>query len=132
LQIDIAAHHIDVTEPIRELVRERSEHLLRFFDGVSTLHVTLTAEKERRIAEVVANISHGPPVVGKAVAEDDVLAAIHDACEKVETQLRRHKDRIRDHRERHGPARPAPADQGGAEDEASLEDDEVSEGHDSG
>ncbi|MFW6161918.1 MAG: ribosome hibernation-promoting factor, HPF/YfiA family [Planctomycetota bacterium] len=131
MQIDIAAHHMDVTEPIRELIQERAEHLLRFFDGVATIHVTLTAEKERRIAEVVANISHGPPAIGKAVTED-VRTAIHDACEKVETQLRRHKDKIRDHRDRRSPGRPAPPGQAGGEPEGSPQDDERSEGHDSG
>lgn len=99
VRIQIAAHHVELTESLRDLIQERSEHLMRFFDGVSTIHVMVGAEKARRVAEFVAHVSHGADVVAKAEAET-LESAVHDAAEKMETQLRRHKDRIRDRRDR--------------------------------
>ena len=110
--MQIAGHSAHISDGFRDLIHDRAEHLIRIFDGITTIHVTVTVEKERRIAEIVANVSHGAPVVGKAVA-DDLGAAFHEAVEHVETQLRRHKDRIRDHRGR-GPqaaSAPGPADE---------------------
>ena len=100
LRVQIAAHHVHVGERMREVIQERSEHLMRFFDGVTTIHVTVSAEKERRIAEFVANVSGGSQVVAKAVAEG-LSVAVHEAAERMETQLRRHKDRIRQHHRAH-------------------------------
>jgi len=128
LRVQVAAHHVHVSESIRELIQDRADHLLRFFDGVSTVDVTLSAEKERRIAEFVVNVSHGAPAVGKAVA-DGLAVAIHEAAEKVETQLRRHKDRIRGHRDRDTEPERRPAE---AEDNGEPETDEASEGDDVG
>ena len=126
MRVQIAAHHVEVTGPIRQLVEGRADHLMRFFDGVTTIHVTLRAEKERRAAEFVANVSHGAPIVAKAEAES-LSAAIHGAVERMETQLRRYKDRIRDHRA-HEPE-PAATEPGAedAEDEWELEEDETSD-----
>ena len=104
VRVQIAAHNVEVTDAVRELVHERAGHLMRFFDGLSTVHVTLGAEKERRLAEFVAHVSHGAPLVSRAEGAT-LSAAIHEAAEKVETQIRRHKDRIRDHHERQGGVR---------------------------
>lgn len=128
LRVQVAARHVDVSEGIRELIQERADHLLRIFGGVSTIHVTLSAEKERRIVEFVANVSHGAPAVGKAEA-DDLAVAIHEAAEKVGTQLRRHKDRIRGHRDRDIEPERRPAE---AEENGEPETDEASEGDDVG
>lgn len=97
MPIQIAAHHVEVTACLRERISEKATHMRRIFDGITTLHVTVTAEKERRTAELVANVSHGAPVVAKVTAAS-LDAAIQEVFEKVEAQLRRHKDKIRDHR----------------------------------
>jgi len=127
VRIQIAAHHFHVGDRLREVIEERCDHLMRFFDGVTTIHVTLNTEKERRIAELVANVSHGAPVVAKAIA-DDMYVAVHEAAEKVEKQLRRHKDKIRDRRGREAePGEPA-AEEPATDDELRPDPDEVSEG----
>ena len=104
MPIRVFAHHMELTEDTRRHVTERAEHIRRIFDGISTVHVTLDAEKERRTAEVVANVSHGAPVVSRHTAVT-VTEAVDEAFRKVEAQLRKHKDKIRDHRVRE-PAAP--------------------------
>ncbi|MFP4056101.1 MAG: ribosome hibernation-promoting factor, HPF/YfiA family [Candidatus Brocadiia bacterium] len=116
MQIELSAHHLEVTDELRGYVQHLADRLEHFFDGVLCLHVTLQAEKERRIAELVANVSHGPAVVAK-VSTDNAYASLHKAADKVEAQLRKHKDKIRDHHHRGPQAAPggAPGAQGPAE-----------------
>jgi putative sigma-54 modulation protein len=90
---------MSVPRELRGYVEHIADRLRHFFDGITSLHLSLRAEKERRVAELVVNVSHGAPVVAKATT-NNLYAAIHMAAEKVETQLRKHKDKIRDHRPR--------------------------------
>jgi len=107
--IQVFANHMHLGDEARQRVVEKAEHIRRIFDGVLTVHVTLDAEKERRVAEIVANVSHGAPVVAR-VTTQNLNEAVDLAFDKVEAQLRKHKDRIRDRRPReHGAATPAAA-----------------------
>ncbi|MBM4031154.1 MAG: ribosome-associated translation inhibitor RaiA [Planctomycetes bacterium] len=99
MAIQVRAHHMELAAETRERVTEKAEHLRRIFDGVLTVHVTLDAEKERRFVEIVANVSHGAPVVARATTLN-LNEAIELAFDKAEAQLRKHKDRIRDRRMR--------------------------------
>ena len=108
MPIRVFAHHVDLTDDLRRRVTEKAEHIRRIFDGIVTVHITLDAEKERRMVEVVANFSHGAPVVSR-VTTQNFTEAIELAFDKIEAQLRKHKDKLRDRRVReHGAAaRPA-------------------------
>ena len=97
--IRVFAHHVELSEDMRLHVVEKAEHLRRIFDGMFTVRVTLEAEKERRVAEVMANVSHGAPVVTR-VTTQNLLEAVDLAFHKIEAQLRKHKDKLRDHRVR--------------------------------
>lgn len=125
--MQIATHKAHLSDELRDLIHDRAEHLIRIFGGITTVHVTVGVEKERRTAEIVANVSHGAPVVGKAVA-DTLGAAFHEAVEHVETQLRRHKDRIRDHRGREPQPASAPEPADEEEWQPDLGTDETGEG----
>jgi len=98
--IRVFGHHVELTPELRGRVTEKAEHLRRIFDGIVTVHVTLDAEKERRMVEIVANVSHGAPVVTR-VTTQDFHEAIDLAFTKIEAQLRKHKDKLRDRRVRH-------------------------------
>lgn len=106
MPIQVFAHHMELSEETRERVRAKAEHIRRIFDGVLTVHVTLDQEKERRMVEIVAKVSHGAPVVAR-VTTQNLNEAIELAFDKVEAQLRKHKDKIRDRRPRvRGETRP--------------------------
>lgn len=99
MPIRVFAHHVELSEDMRLHVVEKAEHLRRIFNGMFTVRVTLEAEKERRVAEVTANVSHGAPVVTR-VTTQNLLEAVDLAFHKIEAQLRKHKDKLRDHRVR--------------------------------
>lgn len=110
MKIEIAGHNLEITDDIRSYATEKAEGLSHFFNGITSVHVMLMAEKERRIAEVVANISHGAPIIGRVAVEgENVYTAINLAADKVEAQLRKHKEKIRERRIREAAPEPPEA-----------------------
>ena len=117
MPIQVFAHHMELSDDTRQRVTEKAQHIRRIFDGVVTVHVTLGVEKERRFVEIVANVSHGSPVVAR-VTTQNLQEAIELAFDKVEAQLRKHKEKVRDHRVREQAAAGAPEAAPDADEEA--------------
>ncbi|NQT89141.1 ribosome-associated translation inhibitor RaiA [bacterium] len=99
MHIEIAAHHQHVSDDLRGYVDHIAERFTHIFDGLIGLHLTLGSQKDRREAELVLNVSHGEPIIAKAT-NGNLYAAIHTAADRVEKQLRRHKEKVRDHHAR--------------------------------
>ena len=96
MHIEIAAHHQHVSDDLRGYVDHIAERLLHIFDGLIALHLTIGSQKDDREAELVVSINHGKPIVAKA-SNGNLYAAIHTAADRVEKQLRKHKEKLRDH-----------------------------------
>ena len=99
MHIEIASHQLSVSEELRGYVEHIAERLLHIFDGLIGLQVTLDCQKEHRLAELIVTVSHGEPIIAKAT-NGNLYAAIHTAADRVEKQLRRHKEKLRNHHAR--------------------------------
>ncbi len=95
MQINLTGHHIDVTEPLRDYVYEKFQRLERHFTHVIEAHVVLTVEKLRHKAEASMRVS-GNHLFADAV-EEDMYAAIDGLVDKLDRQVVRHKEKIKDH-----------------------------------
>lgn len=95
MQISVTGHHIDVTNALRNYVESKFERLERHFDHVTDVHVILGIEKINKKAEATVQISGA-----KLFAEDhqeDMYAAIDGLIDKLDRQVRKHKEKIKDH-----------------------------------
>ena len=92
--ITITGRHIEISDPIRELLTERLGHACKLLDKISSTHVTISVEKNRHIVEVVIH-SHGATLQAKEETHD-MYASIDQAVDKIETQAKRLKERIKD------------------------------------
>lgn len=95
MQISVTGHHLDVTEALKNYVESKFEKLERHFDHVTDVHVILGVEKISHKAEATVQISGA-----KLFAEDqqeDMYAAIDGLIDKLDRQVRKHKDKITDH-----------------------------------
>jgi putative sigma-54 modulation protein len=93
MKVRITARHCDPDAELRRHVEEKVSHLGRYFDRVDEAHVVLEAEGHRQIAEVIVHASR--TVVSSKQAAEDLRSAFDLAVDKVERQIRRHKDRVR-------------------------------------
>ena len=95
MQIDVTGHHVELTDPLRNYVSEKFERLERHFDHVTDVHVILSVEKLRHKAEATMHISGGKLFADST--EADMYAAIHGLTDKLDRQIKKHKEKITNH-----------------------------------
>ncbi|MEE8527814.1 MAG: ribosome-associated translation inhibitor RaiA [Gammaproteobacteria bacterium] len=98
MQLSLTGHHIEITPALRDYVDNKLERLERHFDQVTTAHCVLTVEKLRHKAEATINVSGGR-IFADAV-EGDMYAAIDGLIDKLDRQIKKHKEKLTDHHAR--------------------------------
>ncbi|MEE9355610.1 MAG: ribosome-associated translation inhibitor RaiA [Methylococcaceae bacterium] len=96
MQISITGHHLEVTDSLKSYVETKFQKLERHFDHVTDVHVILGVEKLNQKAEATVQISGA-----KLFAEDhqeDMYAAIDSLVDKLDRQVKKHKEKISNHR----------------------------------
>lgn len=95
MQINLTGHHVEITDALRSFVNEKFEKLTRHFDHINNVHVILSVEKLRQKAEAKLNVNGGELF---ADCEDgDMYAAIDMLIDKLDRQVKKHKEMIRGH-----------------------------------
>ena len=98
MQLDVSGHHVEVTPALREYVRSKMDKVSRHFDLVSDAHCILTVEKLRHKAEATISVN-GAKIYADAT-EEDMYAAIDGLVDKLDRQVRKHKEKLVDHHAR--------------------------------
>jgi len=98
MQINIAGHHVDLTDSLRDYVENKLEKLERHFDQVVDVNVILSVEKLRQKAEATVHLS-GTNVFAEDTQED-MYAAIDGLIDKLDRQVKKHKEKITNHHKR--------------------------------
>ena len=96
MQINLTGHHVDITDALRQYVQTKIERLERHFDSVTNVHVVLSVEKLQQKAEATMHMS-GADVFADSVHED-MYAAIDALVDKLDRQVKKHKEKLKDHR----------------------------------
>jgi len=91
----IHGNHVEVTPALRDYVQGKLNRIERHFDQVIDANVQLTVEKLRQRAEITLRM-RGNNIHVESV-DDDMYAAIDMLVDKLDRQVLRHKDRIKDH-----------------------------------
>jgi len=121
MQIAVTFRHIEAGEGIRDYVRDRVEKLQRYLENPREVHVVLSAEKFRHIAEMTV-IADGLTLNSQG-RDSDLYTAIDQMVEKVERQVR--ERRGKDKRKRSSARPPLASPEGEGEDFEGKEDQEV-------
>lgn len=95
MQINISGHHVEITDSLNSYVNEKITRLERHFDHVIDIQVILTVEKLRHKAEATLHVSRNN-IYAEAV-EEDMYAAIDALVDKLDRQVIKHKEKIKDH-----------------------------------
>jgi len=100
MQINLTGHHVELTPPLHEYVNNKIGRLERHFDHVTDIHVVLSVEKLRHKAEATMHVSGGT-LFADAVQED-MYAAIDSLTDKLDRQVKKHKEKLTDHHRSEG------------------------------
>jgi len=94
MQMNISGHHVDLTPALRAYVTEKLQRLSKHFDHLISVDVILKVEKLDQMAEATVNAA-GRTVFATA-SQSDMYAAIDALSDKLDRQVRRLKQRLRD------------------------------------
>ncbi len=108
MQVIITFRNMFATEALRNHVNDKLAKVVdKYLDKVTEAHVTLSLERYLHQADINLHTGHFH-VRGKDKSED-MYASIDMAIDKIERQLKKHKDRLKNHRPAHihqaGPVR---------------------------
>ena len=96
MQLNLTGHHVDISDALRSYVESKLERLERHFDHVTNVHVILSVEKLRQKAEATLHLS-GADAFAECV-EEDMYAAIDGLVDKLDRQVKKHKEKHTNHR----------------------------------
>ncbi len=98
VQIVVSARHGHLSPGIQEKIKDKVEVVTRYFDRITAIHVTVDLEdKAKPAVELRVSAEHADEFIATAKT-DDLMTALDAVAEKIEAQLRKHKERLRDHR----------------------------------
>ena len=95
MQLTISGHQIDLTDSIKHYIAEKMERIERHFDHLNSIDVVLHVEKIRHKAEATVN-AKGITMHAHADS-DNMYATIDDLADKLDSQVRKHKEKITNH-----------------------------------
>lgn len=97
MKLIISGRHLDVTEGLKDHAAERFEKLEKYFDNISRIEVTMSVQGTRQTVEAIVAAGRGTTLVAEVDAAD-MYAALDLAAAKLEGQLKKLKERIRQRR----------------------------------
>jgi putative sigma-54 modulation protein len=100
MQLSISGHHVEISDSLKDYINTKMERVKRHFDHVIDAHVVLDVEKQRHKAETTLQISGSK--IHAASEHDDMYAAIDGMIDKLDRQVRKHKEKTTDHHRREG------------------------------
>ena len=95
MNLNISFKHMDASDALKALIEEKSASLQKYFSGKISATWNLTIEKQTRVAHchvVGSNMDY----FGHGDTED-FRASIDHAFDKIEKQIRKHKEIVKDH-----------------------------------
>jgi len=97
VQIKTSVRHGHLSESAQQLVRDKAEKLLHFFDRLTMIEVTVDLQEDSKSVELLVQAEHKHDFVARESAAE-LQVALDAAVDKLVHQLRRYKEKIQDHR----------------------------------
>ncbi len=95
MQIQITGQQIEVTAALRQHVEEKIEKFPRLFDNLTSFNVVLSVEKLEHKAD--GTLAASGRVLHAVDIKSDMYASIDGMVDKLVAQLRKHKEKVKDH-----------------------------------
>lgn len=96
MNISTTARHYDLAPALKDYAEGKVTHLKRYFDHIVNANLIFSLEKYRHKVEITLHVN-GRDFVS-VEESDDMYAAVDRSVDKLERQLRRHKDKLRRHK----------------------------------
>ena len=98
MQLSVTGHHIEITDSLRSYVGTKLAKIERHFDHMTDIHCVLTVEKLQHKAEATIHVGGG--TIHAEQIEQNMYAAIDILVDKLDRQVKKHKEKLTDHHAR--------------------------------
>jgi putative sigma-54 modulation protein len=96
MQVNITFRHLEPTEALKSHATDKVQHVQRYIDRPSDAHVVLYLENLLHHADIT--LKAGPFLIRGQAKSADMYASIDQAAEKIERQLKKHKEKLKNHK----------------------------------
>lgn len=98
MQLAVTFRHMDASPAIKDYARDKVERITKYFPDPIKAHVVLSCDRGyHHVADIVITLHNGIMIKGEEVTED-MYSSIDLVMAKIERQVRRYKEKIRNHR----------------------------------
>lgn len=97
MNITITGRHVEIREDVRNYVTEKAEKLPRFYDRIHEIEFVLDHESEQFTAEIIVRTDRKHTLIASETGPDPIVL-VDVISDKMERQLRRHKEKLRNHK----------------------------------
>jgi putative sigma-54 modulation protein len=105
MQLSTTFRHMDASQAVREYTSEKLERIRKYFaKGPISAHAVFAVERGfHHVADLNITLPNGIAINAKETTED-MYSSIDLAAARIERQVRKWKEKIRDHKPHGGPA----------------------------
>jgi putative sigma-54 modulation protein len=100
MTLNISFKNLEATDAIKNYTQEKSEKLAKYFKGRIGVTWTFSVERQGQVAHCHM-VGNNMDYFGEAETQD-LYASIDVVVDKIEKQLRKHKEIVKDHLHKHG------------------------------
>ena len=95
MQLNITFRHLDASDALKDYARDKVERVNKYLDRAGEAHVVLSMERHLHHADIT--IHAGAFVLRGREKSEDMYASLDLAMDKIERQLRRYKEKLKNH-----------------------------------
>lgn len=98
VQINVSARHGHLKSEDQKIIVEKVERVRRLYDRINAIEVTVDLDnQDKPTVEINVSAEHAPDFVASAESQT-ILSALDLTIGKVEQQIRKHKEKVTDHK----------------------------------
>lgn len=91
MKVIFTGRHVEVSDALRTFAQERLQKMATYLEDIIDVHVILSVEKHRHLAEITLKTRRDELVA--SAETDDMYMSLSQTLEKLETQAHRHTGR---------------------------------------
>jgi putative sigma-54 modulation protein len=95
MQVNVTFRHMDPSDSVRDYAIEKVKRVEKYLQPPVEVHVILEVDKFMHRAEM--NVTAKGVFMSAEDVTSDMYAAIDKAADKLERQVQRHKEKVKDH-----------------------------------
>jgi putative sigma-54 modulation protein len=96
MQVNITFRHLEPTEALKAHVKDKVQHIQRYVDRPTEAHAVLYLDALHHHADIT--MKAGSFLLRGRAKSEDMYASIDLAADKIERQLKKHKDKLKNHK----------------------------------